>query len=175
MDPVLEISVLQAKKQAARQENSFALTAPFPQTKKQVRFEDLEVESESESSKEANSPTRGDESDMEEDINLKCMKLIMRAYPKSLQPPWNYRTSLDKLKEFMNMSLQEKWAARKAFQKMPSTAKQSFFLEIRGHVCMCCEQPQRKDKGNKRGPNKATIWRSKRVAGNEPSTDSASE
>jgi hypothetical protein len=39
---------------------------------------------------------------VEEEINLKCMKSIMRAYPKLLQPPWNYyRTSLDKLNEFM--------------------------------------------------------------------------
>ena len=96
----LRCSIIQDKKQG--------------ETKKQVSFEkNLEVESESESSREAHSPAParcGNESDKEVYINLIYMKSIVRAYPKLLQPLWSYRTSLDKLKEFMNMTHQEKWA-----------------------------------------------------------------
>ena len=110
------------KKQSARPESAFASTAPFPQSKKHVRFdcqEDLESECESPepSTRETNSPASGgDKSDVMDSINLKCMKSIKRAFPKLLQPPWSYRTSLDKLKEFVNLTHSEKWAARTAFQ-----------------------------------------------------------
>lgn len=161
----------------------FASTAPFPQSKKHVRFDcqedDLESECESPeptSTRETNSPASGgDKSDVMDSINLKCMKSIKRAFPKLLQPPWSYRTSLDKLKEFVNLTHPEKWAARTAFQKMSSATKQSFFFEIRGRSCTCCQQSQRKDKGMKRGPNKASRRRSKRVAGEIPSTNEVCE
>ena len=158
-------------------DESDIMDAPVPQSKRRVRpdcQEDLESECESPCS-ERNPPVRGgDESDVLTDdsaINLKCMKSIKRAYPKLLQPPWSYRTSIDKLKEFVNMTHPEKWAARTAFQKMSSATKQSFFFEIRGRLCTCCQQSQRKDKGVKRGPNKASRRRSKRVAGEMPSTN----
>lgn len=159
-------------------ERAFASTAPFPQSKKRVRFdsqeEDLESECESPSTSKTNSPTREDgynsEFMVDFSINLKCTNSIKRAYPKLLQPPWSYRTSLDKLTEFVNMTHPEKWAARAAFQKMPSAKKQSVFLEIPGRSCTCCQQLQRKDKGMKRGPNKASRRRSKRVAGEMPPT-----
>ena len=76
----------------------------------------------------------------------------------------------------MNMTHQEKWAARTAFQKLSTTAKQSFLLEIRGRSCSCCQQSQpRKDKGKKRGRYKASVQESKRVAGETPPTTDACE
>ena len=119
------------QKQSARPERAFALTAPCPKSKKRVRFdcqEDLESEEcELPPSSKTKFPARGgDKSDVMDSINLKCMKSIKRAYPKLLQPPRSYRTSVDKLKEFVNLTHPEKWAARTDFQKMSGATKQSF-------------------------------------------------
>jgi hypothetical protein len=103
-------------------------------------------------------------------INLRCLKSIMASYPKQLHPPFSFRLSSDMLAEFMRMSKDEKWAARKAFSALSIKEKANVKSAIPGSNCSCCAPVTRSDKGKQRGKNARTKRQSRRLQGDDPSS-----
>ena len=101
-------------------------------------------------------------------INLLCLNSIMASYPKQLYPPFSFRLSFDKLDEFMKMSKEEKWVARKAFSELSAKEKANVKSAIPGSSCSCCTPVTRSDKGKQRGKNTRTKRQSRRVQGDDP-------
>jgi hypothetical protein len=103
-------------------------------------------------------------------INLRCLKSIIKSYPKELHPPLSFRLSSDKLVEFMRMSKDEKWAARKAFSVLSAKEKAKVKSAIPGSSCSCCKSVTRSDKGKQRGKNTRNKRQSRRLQGDNPSS-----
>jgi hypothetical protein len=104
-------------------------------------------------------------------INLHCNKSIKASYPKNeLQAPFSFRTSVEKLDEFMTMPKDQQKAAKSACSQLTQKQKKKLMNDTPGSSCSCCKPVKRSDKGKRRGRNASTKRQSKRLRGDHPSS-----
>lgn len=85
-------------------------------------------------------------------IDLQCMASIRACFPRRIQPPPQFRSSIEKVQEFMDMPKLQQWAKRREFQNMDAWERLNHEKAIPGAPCTnsCCVRKQRSDAGRAR-------------------------
>ena len=80
-------------------------------------------------------------------FSLRCVKSIKAHHPTPIQPPPTYRTSMERLHEFVSMNKEEQKNAKKIFTAYAKSKKVEILASIPGEDCVCCVRKTRCDAG----------------------------